>query len=311
MKTKKFLAMMILCAAFSGCGGNNDDNDVDISNKNIFGFGGHEDSSSREIKNSNKKNATSEKETENIPEVPEEISEMELYNIAMQLYDTWIMGRLDGNQKKAESVLCPNKEIREWCDEYSPLNEYYNDYQIVQFLVTDISEDIEKHRRDNEDDYDGFPEIARGWQLDSQLMLFSPDGSYEDDTCSDAILEIDGKLYFCPDVGYFKKIEPERIGFSCPTLDLDVESYGSSFSYDENGNIIDKSWVTFTDGTKMSEEEYDSLYEDSLVTVYGYSVEKKPDGTFSFHPVSVNGKVIFDDGSTAVVNGARWAEEEE
>lgn len=57
----------------------------------------------------------------------------------MQLYDTWMTGRLEGNQKKAESVLCPNKEIREWCDEYSPLNEYYNDYQIVQFLVTDIS----------------------------------------------------------------------------------------------------------------------------------------------------------------------------
>ena len=52
-------------------------------------------------------------------------------------------------------------------------------------------------------------------------------------------------------------------------------------------------------------------YENSLVEVYGYCVEKKPDGTFSFHPVSVNGKVIFDDGSTAVVDGARWAEEEE
>lgn len=62
-----------------------------------------------------------------------------MYNTAMQLYDTWMTGRLEGNQKKAESVLCPNKEIREWCDEYSPLNEYYNDYQIVQFLVTDIS----------------------------------------------------------------------------------------------------------------------------------------------------------------------------
>lgn len=312
MKIRKILtitsAMMILCTTFSGCGSNNDDNDGDLKNKNIFGFGGHEASSSKEIKNSNKKNATSKKETENIPEVPEEISEMEMYNTAMQLYDTWLMGRLEGDLEKAKSVLSPLNGYLEYYDEDCLLNEYYNDYQIVQFLVTDITEKITKHRKANEDDYEGIPAITRGWQLNSQLMLFSPDGSYEDDTCTDAILEIDGKLYFCPDYGNYCDIEPERIGFSYHDLYPDVDYHGSSSHYDEStGEYIDEDYVVLTDGTKISEEEYD----DSLVYVYGYCVEKKPDGTFSFHPVSVNGKVIFDDGSTAVVNGARWAEEEE
>lgn len=310
MKAKKFLtiisAMMILSCTFSGCGSNNNDNDDDRSDKNIFGFGGHEDSSSKEIK----KSTSSKKETEDIPEEPEEMDEMEMYNTAMKIYDTWITGRLEGDLAKAQSVLCPLDEYGylEYIDEDYLLNEYYNDYQMVQFLVTDITEKIAKHRKANDDDYEGIPEITRGWQLNSQISFYSPDGDSDCSTSTDAILEVDGKLWFCPDFGNYCDIEPEKIGFSYHSLYPDVDYHDSSSHYDEStGEYIDEDYVVLNDGTKISEEEY----ENSLVEVYGYCVEKKPDGTFSFHPVSVNGKVIFDDGSTAVVDGARWAEEEE
>ena len=302
MKIRKLLALtsaiILLCGTFSGCGSSGDD---DNDAKNVFNFGGHSDSDSEHEGKSGKKDDFSEKEFEDIPDDEEEFDEMEMYNTAMQFYDTWMTGRLEGDQAKAESVLHPNEEWQ-FGDDYSPLNEYFNDYQVVQFLVTDISEDIEKYMGENEDDFPVGMEIQKGYQLSSQVLLYEPDGSYDYDSCNDSILEIDGELYFYPDTG-FREIEPERIGFSYPTLDLEVDYHEGSSHYDEEtGRNVNENYVVLTDGTKIPEDEYDRMYEESLVTEYGYSVEKRPDGTFSFHPIGADGTVEFDDGTTAVVD---------
>lgn len=220
-----------------------------------------------------------------------EESEMEIYKTAVQLYDTWITGRMEENQMKAESVLYPDEKLREG-DSYSAIKRY-NSYELIQFLVTDVSEDIIAYNEDDSEDFLDGVNIQEAYQLNSQNRLYASDNSSEWDTCTDCIIKIDDKWYFYPDVS-FRDIDPCEIGFSVPTIK--VFGFEGSGYTNEQGEYVEESYFYLADGSKISEKEY----EASKIIKYGYSVEK--DNTFHFYPIQKDGTVIFEDGKIAIVS---------
>lgn len=220
--------------------------------------------------------------------VSDEESIDEMYQIALKLMDTDITARMNDDQALSESLFPPDDNLKERYYDYYPLNKW-DSYQLVQFLLLEVDEDIFKGP-DTEEVWIGV-NVEKAYQICSYIRMDSKEyDEPSEDYIENIILKIDGKWYYFNDFSILKT-KNEDVGVSASYVDIKMSKWSSI-----DGTVT----YVLQDGTEITKEEYEASFE----IYYGYFVEKNEDGTFSLYDIAEDGTVVLDDETTFKVRGS-------